>query len=441
MPRPNLPTLRPLAQAAALLAATLLAACGGGSDDESGQPLACLDLPAVSWHRSATASADWNDIAIDSRNRLWLAGWAEGSVGRERLDPAGNSRAVVRQLATDGRILWDSRHDLDTPGTDSAEAITLAPDGGVVIAGRTTGSLDGRPNAGQFDAFVAWGDTAAPGNFWPRLQTGTERPEHPRRVQLGAAGDVHVAGWDDDHVPTNYVVAWQDPIAFKFSRSGGTPALAWRHQGGSLAPDTADGLAVDATGHSYLGGGAQSGDRRGMFLRKIAPDGTVLWTARYTSVGFDNIAAVQVQADGTLLIAGSVIGPFRGGTWAGEQDVFVARVAADDGRVLASWQYGSSEADWLTDMKLDAQGRIVLLGETLGSFVPGQANAGGNDLFMLRLAADGTVLSRAQWGTADDEMARRLAIDSCGRVAATGASNEGTGAQTRRAGVIWFWKP
>jgi hypothetical protein len=433
-----------LARAAALVVTTVfIAACGGGDEPPPAeQPLACLNLPAITWQRSATASADWNDIAIDSRNRLWLAGWAEGSVGTERIDPAGNSRAVVRQLDTDGRILWDSRHDLDTPGTDSAEAITLTPRGEVLIAGRTTGSLDGRPNAGQFDAFVAWGDAANPAAHWARLQTGTERPEHPRRVWATASGDAHVAGWDDEYVPSNFVQAWQDPIAFKFNRApGAAPTLAWRHQGSSEAPDIGEGLAVDATGHTYLGGSAQSGAQRGMFLRKIAPDGRVLWTARYTAAGFDHVAAVHASSDGTLLIAGSVYGPFRGNAWQGEQDVFVARVSADDGRVLASWQYGSSNADWLTDMKVDAQGRIMLLGETLGSLVPGQANAGANDLFMLRIAPDGSVLGRAQWGTADDEMARRLAVDRCGNVAATGASNAATAGEVRRAGVLWFWRP
>ncbi len=432
--------------ALSLLTVAALAACGGGGDagptpNPPAQPLACLDLPQITWHASAIAAADWNDVLVDRRNRVWLAGWAEGEVGRERLDPSGNSRAVVLQLDTDGRTLWDSRAEFDSPGTDVAEALALGTDGRLYVAGRTTGTLDGRANAGQFDAFIAWADGATPATTWQRLQTGTERPERPRRLAVADNGDLHLAGWDDEFVPTNFVVAWQDPIAFRFSRQGDGLTQAWRHQGGSDVPDIADGLAVDGAGNTYLGGSVQSGGQRGMFLRKLDASGRALWTARYTSLPVDHIAAVQLLPDGNLLVAGSVYGAFRGNTSFGEQDVFVARVAADDGRVLASWQYGGAGSEWLTDMKIDAQGRIMLLGETDGSVVPGQANAGAADIFMLRLDSEGQVLARTQWGTAADEQARRLAADSCGRVVATGASSREGAAGPKRAGVLWFWRP
>ncbi|MBL8330908.1 MAG: hypothetical protein JNJ71_18870 [Rubrivivax sp.] len=438
---------RPLrACALSLLAAAALAACGGGGDagpnpNPPTQPLACVELPQITWQASATAAADWNDVLVDRRNRIWLAGWAEGEVGRERLDPSGNSRAVVRQLDSDGRVLWDSGAEFDSPGTDVAEALALGADGRLYVAGRTTGTLDGRANAGQFDAFVAWADGAAPATPWQRLQTGTERPEHPRRLALAPSGDLHLAGWDDEFVPSNFVAAWQDPIALRFSRQGAGLTQAWRYQGDSVVPDIADGLAVDAAGHTYLGGSVQSGAQRGMFLRKLDAEGRALWTARYTSLAVDHIAAVQLLPDGHLLVAGTVYGSFRGNTHFGEQDVFVARVAADDGRVLASWQFGGTGSEWLTDMKIDAQGRILLLGETDGSVVPGQANAGAADLFMLQLDVAGQLLARTQWGTAADEQARRLAADSCGRVVATGASGREGAAGPQRAGVLWFWRP
>lgn len=430
----------------AAAALVTLAACGGGGNEGStpqqpAQPLACLELPLITWHASPMAAADWNDVLVDRRNRIWLAGWAEGETGRERLDPSGNSRAVVRQLETDGRVLWDSRAEFDSPGTDAAEALALGADGRVFVAGRTTGTLDGRANAGQFDAFVAWADGATPATTWQRLQTGTERPEHPRRLAVAANGDLHLAGWDDEFVPTNYVAAWQDPIVFRFSRQGNGLAQAWRHQGGMDVSDIADGLAIDAAGNTYLGGSVQSGAQRGMFLRRLDANGRALWTARYTSLPVDHIAAVQLLPDGNLLVAGTVYGSFRGNTGYGEQDVFVARVAADDGRVLASWQFGGPGSEWLTDMKIDAQGRILLLGETDGSMVPGQANAGAADLFMLRLDATGQLLASTQWGTAADDQARRLATDSCGRVVATGASIREGAAGPKRAGALWFWKP
>jgi len=422
------------------LASTLLLACGGGGEaDDPFAPAACVSLPAeITWERSDSASSDWSDVLIDARNRIWLAGYADGVIGETNIAPSGDSRAVLRALSPRGQLLWDSARQFDTPGTDVAEALALSPQGTVFAVGRTTGSLDGRANAGQFDTFVAWHDAPLEATPWQRLQTGNERPQHPRRIQLAANGELHVSGFDDEYVPTNHVVAWSDPFALKLRRSGaGGMSVAWQHPFGSVEPDWAEGLATDAAGATYVSGVVGAGAQRGMFVRKLDAEGRALWTARYSAQPVDFIAALQRLPDGSLLMAGSVFGSFRDGPAAGEQDVFVARISPDDGRVLASWQFGSAGAEWLADMKVDAAGRIHLLGETTGSMVPGQAPAGQSDLFMLRLAADGSVLARRQWGTADDEAARRLALDSCGRVVAVGSSTRGT----RRAGLLWFWAP
>jgi len=439
--------------AATLLAALIgavLTACGGGgggggdagAPDFGNGPLACVALPQTTWFRGERSN-DWSDVLIDRRNRIWLAGYADGDIGASTLDPSGNSRAVLRQLAPDGSLLWDSGTQFDTPGTDVAEALAMSPQGTVYAAGRTTGRLAGTGNAGQFDSFVAWSDSPGSATAWRLAQFGSERPQHPRRLAVGADGDLHLAGYDDDYVPSNYVEAWTDPFALRLRRLGaGTAddrlALQWQHQFSTTVPDLVDGLAADGGSQAtYVSGVTQAGTQAGMFVRKLGAAGQVLWTARYSSVGIDHIAALKVLADGSLLMAGSVYGSFGGNTARGEQDVFVARIAADGGRVLASWQFGSGAADFLTDMQVDASGNIWLMGETTGSLVPGQANAGQYDVFMLKLAADGRQLAARQWGTADDDSARRLALDSCGGAVAVASST----ANGRRAGVMWFWRP
>jgi hypothetical protein len=432
---------------AATLLATVIAACGGGDDSATPPvmpPLACLALPEITWFRGERSN-DWSDVLIDGRNRIWLAGYADGDIGQRNIEPSGNSRAVLRQLAPDGSLLWDSGQQFDSAGTDVAEALALTPQGMVVVAGRTTGAFGGAPNAGQFDTFLAWSEAPGSAAPWRLAQFGSARPQHPRRLAMGADGDLHLAGYDDDYIPSNYVEAWSDPFALRLRRqSAGTASEQWlplwQHSFGTEAPDVVDGLAVEAGGANaatYISGAVQSGAQRGMFVRKLDATGNLLWTARYTAVGLDHIVALKMLPDGQLLMAGTVFGAFRDGVARGQQDVFVARIAADDGRVLASSQYGSAESDWLTDMQVDANGNILLLGETSGSVVPGQANAGLTDIFMLKLAPDGRQLAARQWGTANDEGARRLALDSCGRVLAVGNSTAGG----RRVGVMWFWQP
>jgi hypothetical protein len=394
----------------------------------------------ITWHREALSSA-WNDVLIDTTNRIWMAGWSGGMVGGERSTPWGNSRVLLQQRNAGGALLWEAGAELDSAGTDVAEALLLGPQGTLFVAGRTSGAWPGAVNAGQFDSFIAWHDQPGTATPWRHFQTGTPAPQRPQRLAMGADGSLLLAGHDDDFIPSNYVEAWTDAFAMRLQRQGaGTAddrlATRWSYQAGSLEPDIAGGLAVLGE-DSFISGTAQGGAQRGMYLRRLDAQGQVRWTARYSTLALDHVAVVRRLSDSELLIAGSVFGSFQGAEAQGQQDVFVARVSADDGRVLQQWQFGSTGSEWLNDMQVDAAGQIYLFGETDGSMAAGQASAGGSDLFLLKLAADGAVLARRQWGTADDEFGARLGVDGCGSMVAVGSS----GTATRRDAVAWFWRP
>ena len=419
----------------------LLAACGGGGDGGEPPPnnnppvLACLALPAeVTWHADTSLSSEWKDVRVDWRNRIWLAGYDRGRLGDVNLEPGGDARGVLRMLSPTGEEQFDSGARLDSPGADVAEALHIDAGGRIAVAGRTTGVLAGGPNRGQFDTFVARLDATVPAAAWQLVQTGDERPQHPRRIDQLDAGALVLAGLSDDYVPTNYVAEWSDTMASRVDVGGdGALAAAWSHRSQSAEPDAGAALAVHQ-GQVFVGGTVISGAQRGMFVRKLSAAGEPLWTARYTAIGLDRVAALVSLPDGSLLMAGSVTGTFRGGTSAGEQDLVVARISAVDGAVFWSRQIGSAGVDWLTDAKVDAQGRIWLYGETDGSFVAGHTPAGNTDLFVLRLAADGSLQRAWQWGTASDEAATGMALDSCGRAVAAGSSGD---SRSRRA-LLWF---
>lgn len=422
----------------ALAATLLLAACGGPDEPPPG----CVDLAdEVSWFRGP-ASNDWNDVQLDAEGRIWLAGFADGTLGATTIDPSGNSRAVLRQLAPDGRLLWDSGSTFDTPGTDVAEALALAADGHVVVAGRTTGVFGSGSNAGQFDTFVALGQPAQATPAWTWLQTGNPAPQRPRQVALAAGGEIVVAGYDDVFVPTNHLAALPDPFVLRL-RPGASatapPELRWQHRLDSTASDVASAVAPAPDGTTYFAYTVDTGPERGMHLRKLDATGQPLWTQRYSAIGLDNIAALHLQPDGSLWMAGTAHGTFDGQPAVGLGGVFIARVSGADGRVLQSWRHGSGTADWLADMAIDGQGNFVLFGETFGSWLPGQPSAGQTDLFLLRVSPTGQRLAVRQWGTADDEAAGRLALDACGNAVAVGSST--TLPERRRAGLMWFWRP
>ncbi len=428
-----------LARRAAVAAAALafVTACGGGADEPAPgtPPLACLALPAeVAWHPDTTSSSEWKDVLVDGRQRLWLAGYERGRLGETTVDPGGDARGVVQQWSAGGERLFDSGTRLDSPGADVAEALTLDAGGHLAVAARSTGALAGTANRGQFDLVVARFDTATPGAPWRLVQTGDERPQRPRRIAMLGPGALVVAGLDDTFVPTNYVEAWSDLTAARVDiGADGSMGRTWWHRSGSLEPDLGSALAVQQ-GQVFVGGAVESGLQRGLVVRKLSAQGEALWTARYAGAPGDHAAALVALPDGSLLMAGSVSGPFRGGAWQGQQDVVLARLRADDGAVLWSVQLGTAGSEWVTDARVDAQGRIWVYGETDGSFLPGRTPDGSSDLFLLRVGTDGSLQRAWQWGTAGDEAATSVAIDGCGRAVAVGSSGD----NRRRRALVWF---
>lgn len=246
-----------------------------------------------------------------------------------------------------------------------------------------------------------------------------------------------MGGQDDVYVPTNYVERWSDAFALRYRPPAGNaaPQPRWAYQAGSAANDFAEGLAASPDGTATYLASQSAGGLTGAFLRKFDADGRLAWTARYTASPLDNVQVVRALADGTVWIAGNVYGSFQGHAPLGQQDFFVARVAADDGRVLASWQFGTPEPDWLTDLQVGASGELYVLGETQGRTTEAP-NQGGADLFMAKLSPQGQWQAARQWGTPADETARRLAVGSCGQVVAVGHTTQ----QGRRVGVLWSWR-
>lgn len=422
----------------ALAVATLLSACGGGGGSAPSEAL-CLALPEGASVRTEGDGSAWNDVLVDRAGRLWLAGHdgASAGVGGE---PQGNTRAVLWRLDRTGALRWSSGDLFQTTGSDAFEA--LAEDGGGVVhaVGRTTGAFAGRANAGKADVFVTWSDAAASSGPWSLAQFGNERPQHPRRAAFQPGGALVVAGYDDEYIPTNHVVAWTDPFATavvpRTSAGGaGEVALVWHHQFATAEPDLIDGLAIATDGVSTFVTGQFGGGEKGMFVRRLDARGQAVWTARYSRLALDHIAAIVALPDGTLWLGGSVYGSFHGARALGQQDVFVARIDPMDGHVLAAWQFGTGEADWLADLRVDANGNLVLLGETTGAFDGAINPDGGTDLFALRVSKDGRLIGARQWGAAGDESAARLAVDACGNAVAVGSTMR----DGFRRALLWFW--
>lgn len=382
-----------------------------------------------------------NDEATDlwihpSNGTVYVSGYENGMLGMTSVDPSGDTRGVIHSFSADlssqnttikfGQNNWTS---------EVIEAIVGARNSGsgswdLYFTGRTTGSFNNTPNAGQYDIIAGWTSLTGTKKIF---QFGTDRPQHPRRLALDGAGGMIISGYDDIYIPSNYVEAWEDPFVMKLQRggTGSNPTLSvasgWPLQFNTVITDLLPGMAMksEANAPIYIAGANSAGSSRGMFVKKLQQNGTVELTAQQSPVSVDMGAALHVLPDGNVLFTGSTYYDF-GQPVIGEQDIVVRKLTPNLVEV-PGWTklYGTEHSDWVTDMTVDADGNIYLVGQTLGSFNPNIPPPENNsDIFLIKLNANGTSPEYFQLSSPGEDYPSSVAVGPQGDIYVAGYTTE-----------------
>lgn len=122
----------------------------------------------------------------------------------------------------------------------------------------------------------------------------------------------------------------------------------------------------------------------------------------------DELALAVTSAQGEVYTAGYTNGAF-GAESAGGQDVFVAKHGAD-GSLRWVRQLGSPGNDRALAVTADVSGNVYVAGYTWGSLAPGFSNRGGTDIFVAKFDAQGVRQWVHQLGTEADDFATGIAV-------------------------------
>lgn len=158
------------------------------------------------------------------------------------------------------------------------------------------------------------------------------------------------------------------------------------------------------------------------------PSGTLLSYAHLSSSGFLTISRVLIDAQGNWVVGGrlpDVASDFNvasPGTAVissnGGYDMFLARYSPT-ATYLSAVAIGLSQSDDITDMALDNDGNVVLVGGVNGTGDldpgPGTANrtgAGSSDIFIGRYTPSGGFLSAIVLGASGNDVAKGVAVDA-----------------------------
>jgi enterochelin esterase-like enzyme len=318
-----------------------------------------------------------------SSGEIYTAGYTRGNLSGDRPDTSSDD-AFAAHLSDDGIVEWVTQFG-DTAAADRVYGTDAAADGGLYVAGYTSGSIDGTANAGDKDAFVARVSTSGEVE-WIR-QIGGSGEDKAQAVVEGADGEVYIAGMTSGAMPGSTSHGGLDGWVARLTAAGD---LEWLKQIGTTESDLFWDLAADPAGGvigaGFTGGALDDTSAGGndALVVSIGGDGATRWLSQDGTLDDDRAAGVTWADDGSLVIIGHTAGRFT--VSAGGVDVF-ALVLNDTGSVIDRLQTGTpfrDGADEWDEANLyvapGSDSEVWLTGLTQGS-TSTEANSGAGDVF------------------------------------------------------------
>lgn len=357
-----------------------------------------------------SAYEDARAVATDGEGNVIVAGTTTGALEGSSL---GGADAVVRKFAADGTVTWTRQ--FGTGADDLAFGVATDADGNVIVAGLTYGALEGSSDGGA-DVFVRKLSKLG-ATVWTR-QFGTFMNEDLRGIATDAAGNVFLAGGTGADLEGTSAGGF-DVYVRKYEANG---TVAWTHQFGTSADEGARGVATDAAGNVVVAGftkggmdGASAGESD-VFLRKLSPAGVPLWTRQFGTPALDSARGVATDSQGNVIVTGYTEGDIEGAS-AGDDDVFVRKLD-QDGVPVWTRQFGTNTKDRPGGVAVDAQDNVIVAGYTDGDLMG--ASAGDDDAFVRWFDASGITVRTEQFGSSAADRVRGVAADSANNIVVTG---------------------
>ena len=368
------------------------------------RPLVIDPGPRYSTHLGGTSNDFAIDIAVDRQGNAYLTGQTispDFPVAEGAPDPVhgGAADAFVAKLDPSGSKLVYATY-LGGSGAEAGLSIAVDDDGLAYVSGGTS-SDDFPTTPGAFDTTHEFNE------------------------------DVWVA---------------------KLSRDGSRLLYSTILSGTGIAGDFGAEIAVDDRGHAFVAGGSGSPDfplTEGTFgpthtgevnvldafVTKLEPDGSgLVWSTKIGGTCNDAVTGIAVDGEGDVYVSGSTVSadyPVTEGAhrerYAGEEDAFVTKLAADGERLLYSTYLGGGGFDKAQALELDDDGRAYVTGWTSSRDYPTSRRApvpdhsGDEDGFVTKLDPTGEFLVYSTYlGGAGADRGHGIAVDDGGNAYVTG---------------------
>lgn len=380
----------------------------------------------LSW--DAKTNADYYNIYYDTSPVTPSSGTQISGITSTSHTPAGLTSGlkyyfIVTAVDADGESFASSNvsayaglliSQFGTAYTEWGKDIAVDANGNSYVAGYTQGDLGGTGNAGSNDVFIAKYDNSG-NQLWLR-QVGTTSSESANSIAVDTNGNSYVTGdtWGDLAGSGN--IGSGDAFIAKYDTSGNQ---LWIRQFGTSLAEYGYGVAVDAGGNSYVIG-RTSGDIAGtgsagnddVFIARYDTSGNQLWIKQFGTADLDWGNDIAVDANGNSYLTGHTLGDLAGTGYPGSLDAFVAKYDTSGNRLWIK-QFGTALRELSNGIAVDVSGNSYVTGYTDGDLT-GTGNTGGDDAFIAKFDALGNMLWIRQPGSLMNDNGNGVTVDSSG---------------------------
>ncbi|MBW2524773.1 MAG: hypothetical protein JRI23_11385 [Deltaproteobacteria bacterium] len=390
---------------------------------------------------------DGNDrgvsVAVDPSGSVVQVGHFRGSItlGTETLVNSGTGftdDVLVAKLSSDGDVLWAASYG-DAADQDPAD-VAVDTDGAIIVVGGFNGSIDFGGAVGTAtgrDAFVVKLDAAGV-HQWTVYAGGADS-QVGQAVAADAAGNAVVvgqfAGAIDFGLGPLTDGGESDVFVVKLDPDG---APQWNHRISGPGSQTPRTVAVGTDGSVAVIGRTVGAVDLGsvvlpgvagddLYLVKYASGGALQWAKLFAGTGDVQPQSVAIDAEGRVLVAGSLTGTADCGAGAlvsaDGADGFLLQYSGQDGSCLDSVLFGEAGDQWSASIALDPSGDLLLGGSFEGSLDLGGGALScisSDCLFLAKLTAE---LSH-RWSHAfagPTSASARIAVDPAANIAMAGS--------------------
>jgi hypothetical protein len=343
--------------------------------------------PVLSWNTFLGGSG-WDQgmgIAVDTNGNVYVTGSSQTSWGLSPVRAySGGNDAFVAKVGKNGALQWNTF--LGQAGGDQGSGIAVDASGNVYVTGLSNGPWESKPidayAGGGFDAFVAKLDANGILQWYTFL--GGTGIDFGQGIALDASGNSYVTGYSDASwgSPLNDYAGGYDAFVAKLDANG---ARGWNTFLGQAGGDQGSGIAMDTSGNSYVTGYSDA-----------------TW--------------------GSPLL-----------TFAGGQDAFVAKL---DVSGVLQWNLflGGANDDQGNGLAVDASGNVYVTGMSKAVWgSPVRAYTGGQDAFVAKLDANGALQWNTFLGGSSGDYGFGIAVDTSGNSYVTGETYYATWGSPVRA--------